>query len=220
MDEKENVNQQQEDVKNLAKRELEEESKSTLVASRREFVSKVGGATLGTLTAGVVGIPLSIEKASAQNAQIGEIGQIGEIQEQNKTLMQYHFDESWNKSNLGAVDAVFDLDFVAHQPAGRKPILGPEGVKGLIKYFRGAFPDLQYVVEKRIAEGDMVATMWRMHGTHKGDFYGIAPTNKVVVLTGISINRFADGKTLEAWDQVDIMGLLQQLGVIKEPPVR
>ncbi len=54
-------------------------------------------------------------------------------------------------------------------------------------------------------------------GTHKGEYLGIAPTNKQVMFRLISINRIANGKIVENWREVDTIGLMQQLGAIPEP---
>jgi hypothetical protein len=58
---------------------------------------------------------------------------------------------------------------------------------------------------------------WR--GTHRGEFQGISPTGKQVMVTGISIYRTAGGKIAEEWWQEDMLGLMQQLGVITELPL-
>jgi predicted ester cyclase len=47
---------------------------------------------------------------------------------------------------------------------------------------RAAFPDLKHTVDEMIAEGNTVAARWTVRGTHRGDFQGIAPTDKVVSL--------------------------------------
>ncbi len=65
-----------------------------------------------------------------------------------------------------------------------------------------------------IAEGENVATRFTMSGTHEGDFDGLAPTHKKVAATGVLISRYENGKLVEDWDQFDMHGLLQQLGVI------
>ena len=36
-----------------------------------------------------------------------------------------------------------------------------------------------------------------MRGTHKGEFIGITPTNKVIEITGINIDKILDGKIVE-----------------------
>jgi predicted ester cyclase len=56
-----------------------------------------------------------------------------------------------------------------------------------------------------------------MHGTHRGDFQGIAPTGKSITQTGIDILRLAGGKVSERWGEFDNLGLMQQLGVIPAP---
>jgi predicted ester cyclase len=45
----------------------------------------------------------------------------------------------------------------------------------------------------------------------------IPPTGKQVTSSAIAICRIADGKIVEEWSQVDLLGMLQQLGVI--PPM-
>jgi predicted ester cyclase len=46
---------------------------------------------------------------------------------------------------------------------------------------------------------------------------GIAPTGKQVTVTGISITYFVGGKGVEAWGISDMLGLMQQMGVV--PPM-
>jgi predicted ester cyclase len=43
---------------------------------------------------------------------------------------------------------------------------------------------------------------------------GVAPTGKTVTWTGISIDRFADGKIVERWTEINVLGVLQQIGAV------
>src|SRR5229473_286320 len=70
------------------------------------------------------------------------------------------------------------------------------------------------VINDQIAEGDKVVTRWTATGTHKGQLMAIAPTNKHATVTGVDIDRYQDGKVVEAWASYDMFGLLQQLGVV------
>ncbi len=54
-------------------------------------------------------------------------------------------------------------------------------------------------------------------GTHEDNFQGLPPSSKRVTITGISIYRVADGKLVEGWTNADMLGLLQQLGVVPAP---
>jgi steroid delta-isomerase-like uncharacterized protein len=105
-------------------------------------------------------------------------------------------------------------DAIGHDPARPEPVRGPDGLIESARGYRDAFPDLRLTANQSIAEGDYVATRWTAVGTHKGDLFGIAPTGKQSTVTGISIDRWADGKIVESWTNWDTMGLLQQLGVM------
>ena len=56
-------------------------------------------------------------------------------------------------------------------------------------------------------------TRWRGRGTHRGNFQGIAPTNRQVTFDGISVARIVNGQIVEAWGTWNTLGVLQQLGV-------
>lgn len=80
--------------------------------------------------------------------------------------------------------------------------------------WHAAFPDEQTVFEDQIAEGDKVVSRMRSRATHTGPFQGIPPTGKRIEVTGIWIDRIADGKIVERWGVVDMMSVLQQLGLV------
>jgi predicted ester cyclase len=69
----------------------------------------------------------------------------------------------------------------------------------------------------QIAEGDKVANRFVFLGTHLGEFMGVAPTGKRVEFVGNSIDRVVDGKIVESWVEVDLLGVMQQLGAFTEP---
>ena len=85
--------------------------------------------------------------------------------------------------------------------------------------YRTAFSDLVLTVEDQIAEGDKVVTRFTARGTHRGELMGIPPTGVKVVVTGISIDRFVGGRSVESWTHYDFMSLLKQLGVLTAPGV-
>jgi predicted ester cyclase len=46
---------------------------------------------------------------------------------------------------------------------------------------------------------------------------GIAPTGKQATIPAICISRFSGEKVAEDWELVDLLGMMQQLGII--PPM-
>jgi steroid delta-isomerase-like uncharacterized protein len=138
-------------------------------------------------------------------------------EEENKAIFRRYVEEVGNEGNLDLADEIFGR-YLAHQSDGSVLERGPEDVKRFMGEFREGFPDFHSTIEDMVAEGDKVATRWRMRGTHRGEFRGTAPTNKEVEVTGIGIFRFSpEGKVVESWDNLDELGMLQQLGVVPTP---
>lgn len=100
---------------------------------------------------------------------------------------------------------------------GQKPLNAGESKENIMKMFNIGFPDLKITVEEQIAEGDLVVDRFTANGTHKGEFRGVTPTNKNITFTGIVINRFADNKIVERWTEINLLGIMTQLGVMLEP---
>lgn len=136
--------------------------------------------------------------------------------EEHKALVR-RVVEAFNQNDWDAVDELFAPDYVDHDRSrvGLPP--GPAGVKQAWGMLRAAFPDLRATIKDVIAEGDQVAVRGAICGTHRGELMGIAPTGEVVTMALIDINRIADGRLAERWGEADMLGLLQQLGVIPAP---
>ncbi len=130
---------------------------------------------------------------------------------ENKAVIRRMIDEVWNKKNLAAVEDFAAADCIGHAPTG-VDVRGPEGIKQNVTRFCTAFPDLHWTIEDTIAEGDKVVIRCTFRGTHKGEFFGIAPTGKQVMVTATGTYRMKDGKIAEGWVNQDLFGLLQQLG--------
>ena len=136
--------------------------------------------------------------------------------EANRTLIQRFYDEGWTQNNLDVYDELVNEDFEDHQALPGLPP-GREGFKMLNVMFRSAFPDLRVDIDNVVAEDDKVGCRWRSTGTHQGELFGIPPTGKTVKFTEMGILRVADGKVVESWYDVDMLGMMQQLGVIPSP---
>lgn len=121
--------------------------------------------------------------------------------------------EVLNGGNMDLADQVIAADSVSHEVPPEYPS-GLEGWKQYFTDFRAAFPDLHFTVEETIAEGDKVVCRCTLRGTHRGDFMGIPATGKQVVVTGVDVGHFANGKGVEHWAYYDELGMMQQLGVI------
>ena len=134
--------------------------------------------------------------------------------EENKVVVRRAYEE-FNKQNWAGIEELYAPTYVWHG-TGVIPDMDLAGLKQMCTAGWTAFPDQHYTVEDLIAEGDKVVHRATLRGTHQGDLLGIPPTGKVVTVTGIYISRFAGGKCVEEWRNVDDLGLMQQLGVIPQ----
>jgi steroid delta-isomerase-like uncharacterized protein len=128
----------------------------------------------------------------------------------NKAVVRRLIDEV-NKRNLGIIDELISDDYSNNDRFGSEAP-GRQGVKDTLALFLRAFPDLHETTVELVAEGDKVVHRWTSRATHRGEFRGIAPTNRQVNMKGIEVFRIRDGKVTERWGLADSLGLLQQLG--------
>jgi steroid delta-isomerase-like uncharacterized protein len=103
---------------------------------------------------------------------------------------------------------------ISHDAAIPEDIVGPERLKEVTGGYRAAFPDLNFTIEQQLGDGDLVATRWSARGTQDGELMGIPASGKQATVTGITIDRFEDGRIAESWTNWDTLGLLQQIGAI------
>ncbi len=100
---------------------------------------------------------------------------------------------------------------------GQCDAVGHDAYQEMLEGFRSAFPDFEHTTEELMTEGDRVAERFTTRGTHRGEFEGIPATGKKVEFTGTSIFTIRGGRVVEERTSVDLLALMQQLGVIPVP---
>ena len=136
------------------------------------------------------------------------------MSDENKATAR-RFYEAWTSGDLDVYDEIMAPNAQDHDtqnPNAGTP--GPEGAKRTTEMYRTAFPDTRFEIDQQFADGDYVITRWTATGTHEGELMGMPATHKSVKVTGITIDRFEDGKVVEGWTNWDTLGMMQQLGVI------
>jgi predicted ester cyclase len=135
----------------------------------------------------------------------------------NKALAYRVFDEIWSQGKLDLTDQILSPDFVGRPGGMGEPFRGPEGARQFIGLLREGFPDIRFVADDMVAEGDLVATRWTSVGTHEGEFMGLEPTGRQTTFGGMTFLRFENGAIIEGWTQIDALSLLRAIGAVREP---
>ncbi|HTW05774.1 MAG TPA: ester cyclase [Streptosporangiaceae bacterium] len=112
---------------------------------------------------------------------------------------------------------VFAADVVDHDPSLNQ-LPGVEGVKQFWKGFHSSFPDYDLKVDAVSADDDYATIVYRISGTHRGDYMGVPPTGRHFDVRGIQLGRFVNGMFVERWGSSDGMGILTQLGIVAPLP--
>ncbi|MFQ5998343.1 MAG: ester cyclase, partial [Candidatus Bathyarchaeia archaeon] len=130
----------------------------------------------------------------------------------NKVIVRRYFEGFLNKGDPTVADNILALNVVLH---GLQTIQGLPHVKQYTAMLRNAFPDLRLTVDDEIDEGEKVVTRFTTRGTHAGAFLTFPPTGRSVMVRGVEIFRIAEGKIEEIWAFIDVIGLMQQLGILR-----
>jgi predicted ester cyclase len=133
--------------------------------------------------------------------------------EANKALVRRFYEEI-DKGNLEALDELVVEDYLDHSPPPFPGLVpGREGLKQAFRMFWEATPGY-HRIEDQIAEGDKVVTRLTAYGKHEEDLPGAPRTGNDLKMTAIAIHRIENGRLAEKWSEKDVLGFLQQIGVI------
>ena len=123
-------------------------------------------------------------------------------------------DEGWTQGKVEVAEELIDPGFKVHGAGGQVVEPGIEGLKQLVLAWRTGFPDAVQRVDDIMALGDTVVVRLTWEGTHLGEFMGTPATGKKVSVETIGIDRVVDGKVVEGWGQLDMLGLLTTIGAM------
>ena len=126
-----------------------------------------------------------------------------------KEMLIRWFEEVWNQGRREVIDELLSPDCVIHD--GAASVRGSESFKEFFDRMRGAFSDIHITFGDALTEGDLTCLRWSVTMRHTGDALGLPPTGKQVQTTGMSLVRFSNGRFSEAWQNWDMLGIMEQI---------
>jgi steroid delta-isomerase-like uncharacterized protein len=135
--------------------------------------------------------------------------------EQNKAIPRRFF-KAMENNDQTTLKELLAPNFKAYHFGSTEPILREDLLQVLTMY-EGAFSDQKYTIIDQVAEGDKVTTRTTWEATHSGEYQGLPPSGKRVLVSGIAVSRIEGGRIVERWLEVDRLGWMQQLGLVPAP---
>jgi len=164
-------------------------------------------------------VPLAATGTAMAQGVGSEYAKMGDVMEDRKATSRKSI-QWWDSNFQVDPDSLFAPGYVNYQEplasAGVEKGVTLDELKAIVASNHNAFPAMKVDITMQVAEGDRVVTHWTFTGTQKGTYEGLAPTNKTVTWSGISIDEYnADGKITQTWVVWDKFTLFRELGLIK-----
>ncbi len=131
----------------------------------------------------------------------------------HKELFGRLYHSIWNERRMEYIPLVIAETHALGDPTVAGGAVGPTAYRRQVERFVAGLPDLRFIVDETISEGDKLVVSWTVTGTHRGEFLGVPATNKRVSFSGITINQIREGKIIESTVIWDGLGLLEQFGI-------
>lgn len=114
----------------------------------------------------------------------------------NKEIVKYFYEVVVSENMLDKLSEYIAEDCV-QRTEEKTTFMGVEGMRQHLMALKKTYPDYAMRIIRQYEADDYVISEYIMRGTHKGEFAGITPTNKVLEITGIDIDKVAEGKIVE-----------------------
>jgi steroid delta-isomerase-like uncharacterized protein len=143
------------------------------------------------------------------------------IQTTDLTRLAQDFVNAFNHADWEQLASLVAPDFRYEETGTLRVVEGVDTYLTLCRQWKSAFPDAYGTIHIAIANDTFVGQEVTWEGTHSGPLAGpggeIAPTNIRISIRGSLWYTVEDGRVRELHSHIDLMAMLQQLGVIPGP---
>lgn len=121
-------------------------------------------------------------------------------------------EEVWNSHNPDALAKYFASDARVHSMTpGSIAGIGLDYLKERAQSLLNAFPDIHFVIEDVVEQGDILAARVTLEGTQRADFAGVPATGKRMKVYDFAMYRIVEGKITDVWSLIDMQAMRTQL---------
>lgn len=134
--------------------------------------------------------------------------------EASKALIRRFIEEVVNTGDVSRIGDYVSPGCVATDGKVRI-VAGPEGMAEHVRAVRSTYRDLRLTVQRQVAEGEWVASEVVATGTHAGEWLGMTPTGKVLVMVAVNLDRVVDGRMVEHGGAANMLEPLLEAGALR-----
>jgi predicted ester cyclase len=132
----------------------------------------------------------------------------------NKRLVRRFYEEVVNTGHVDGITAFIAPECV-ETDRNVRILSGIHGMSHHVLAVRQVYPDLRLTIERQIAEGDWVATVVTARGTHSGSWLGMKPTGRVLVFTGVNVDKVQEGRIVEHGGAANMLEPFLEAGALR-----
>ena len=132
----------------------------------------------------------------------------------NKEVIKYFYEVVVSENLLDELPQYISEDCV--QKVDKNEIfIGINGMRKHLEAVKKTYPDYTMDIIRQFEDGEIVISEFIMRGTHKGEFKGITPTDKIIEMAGVDIDRVVNGKIVEHGGAVNTFDAFLENGLVK-----
>jgi steroid delta-isomerase-like uncharacterized protein len=123
---------------------------------------------------------------------------------------------AWNSHNIDRAAEFYAPDYVGSDWGQSSPQRGRAGIRAFLTQYLSAFPDMSFLADETIIDGNRVALAWTARGTHRGAILNIPATGRAISIRGVSLLTIENNQVKRATYVWDVTGLLRAVGLLPE----
>lgn len=136
------------------------------------------------------------------------------VEELNKRTVTLIFTEIFGKWRIAENEHIYSPEYVGH--AGDQKYTRTQD-RAAVEGWKTFSPEGKMTILRIVAEGDLVAVLWKGEGVNTGEGNGLPATGKPFHVTAMTMFRLSEGRIVEEWSVFDNYAFLSQLGLISKP---
>ena len=132
----------------------------------------------------------------------------------NKEIIKYFYEVVVSENLLNELPQYISKNCV-QKVGANKMFIGINGMRQHLVAVKKTYPDYKMEIVRQFEDGEIVISEFIMRGTHKGEFKGITPTDKIIEMAGVDIDRVVNGKIVEHGGAVNTFDAFLENGLVK-----